>query len=227
LTVTGSTISGNTTDTTFLRDVTTSGFGGGVDNEGRLTISNSTISGNKALPANCGGGGGIGVFNNGDLSVSYRTISDREMATGTPVGLCPFTPAPTLGGGLFNNNNNNSPGRGTASLLGAIVAHNLAPGGGNDCFGSVSSLGAILLQDPSGCTLTGSATSNRLGIDAKLGPLQDNGGPTFTRCLLSGSPAIDAAVGVSCPATDQRGVPRPRDGDADGSAVCDIGAFER
>jgi hypothetical protein len=53
-----------------------------------------------------------------------------------------------------------------------------------------------------------------------LGPLADNGGPTDTYALLSGSPAFDAGNAAGCPATDQRGLPRP------GFAACDVGAFE-
>jgi len=44
--------------------------------------------------------------------------------------------------------------------------------------------------------------------------------------LLEGSPAIDAGDDAQCPASDQRGVPRPLDGNGDGLAVCDIGSFE-
>jgi hypothetical protein len=52
----------------------------------------------------------------------------------------------------------------------------------------------------------------------QIGALADNGGPTFTRALLAGSPARNA--GAACPAADQRGIARPQ-----GSA-CDIGAYE-
>ena len=66
-----------------------------------------------------------------------------------------------------------------------------------------------------------------------LGPLADNGGPTQTRVLLAGSPAIDGANPVGCTdlaggplGIDQRGQQRPTDGNGDLIAVCDVGAFE-
>lgn len=60
-----------------------------------------------------------------------------------------------------------------------------------------------------------------LFADPLLGPLADNGGPTETRALLAGSPAINAGNAAACPATDQRGVGRPQ------GSGCDIGAYER
>jgi hypothetical protein len=64
-------------------------------------------------------------------------------------------------------------------------------------------------------------------IDPRLAPLANNGGRTQTHALLSGSPAIDRGDNAGAPATDQRGVARPRDGDGNGSRIVDIGAFER
>jgi hypothetical protein len=48
----------------------------------------------------------------------------------------------------------------------------------------------------------------------------------FAMQPISGSPAIDAGLGTVCPATDIRGAPRPADGNGDGSASCDMGAYE-
>ena len=83
------------------------------------------------------------------------------------------------------------------------------------------------------CTLADDQGLDLIGLDPLLGTLADNGGPTETHALQAGSPAIDAADPAGCSGirnfqlhTDQRGHPLPWDGDADGTAVCDIGAFE-
>ena len=59
-----------------------------------------------------------------------------------------------------------------------------------------------------------------------LGPLDYYGGHTPTHSILYNSPAIDAGSPTDCPATDQRGVIRPIDGDGDNNPICDMGAFE-
>ena len=61
-------------------------------------------------------------------------------------------------------------------------------------------------------------TSSVLVADAKLQALANNGGPTPTMALLSGSPAINAGTATNAPATDQRGYAR--------AGTPDIGAFE-
>src|SRR5690606_23632283 len=69
-------------------------------------------------------------------------------------------------------------------------------------------------------TALGTDGGGNLDQNPLLGPLADNGGDTLTHALLSGSPATDTGGAAVCPATDQRGAPRPQ------GAGCDIGAYE-
>ena len=87
---------------------------------------------------------------------------------------------------------------------------------GSPAVAVLTSLGNNVFTDGS----CGAIGSDQVVVNTGLALLADNGGPTLTHALLAGSPALDAADGVSCPATDQRGVVRPQ---GDG---CDIGAFE-
>src|SRR5262249_11939348 len=109
-------------------------------------------------------------------------------------------------------------------------------GAGRNCNAPFTSQGSNLSDDGT-CTsfLTKPGDQNNVG-NLSLGVLRDNGGSTWTHALLAGSAAIDAVQG-SCTvdgtaggtavSTDQRGTARPQDGDGNGSAVCDAGAYER
>ncbi len=203
----------------------TIGDGAGIYNGSKMTLTNSTIRGNR-------GGSGTGIFNasTGTLTASNTTISgnlggvgagieNRGSATLINMTIAGNTSAsPVGGGGIYNDT---GPSTQTLAVMNTIVAGN----GGGDCGGPTPlvSEGHNLSGDDT-CGLTG--PGDLTNTDPLLGPLADNGGPTETHALLSAGPAIDAGDNDGCPASDQRGAPRPWDGDGDGSAVCDIGAFE-
>ena len=192
--------------TTISRNVSASFLarGGGVFFEaGSGTIHNSTISSNMALGGGSGGSGGGGVYFTFGSPPGVMISNSTVTMNSAPMG---------SGGGVFQDG-------GAIHLFGSIVAGN--PSGG-DCapVDAVFSDGSNL--DGDGTCALDAALGDRIEAEPRLGPLQDNGGPTETHSLGDESNAIDAFVG-ECPppAFDQRGVTRPI-----GSA-CDIGAYER
>jgi hypothetical protein len=88
--------------------------------------------------------------------------------------------------------------------------------------GTVTSLGYNLSSDDGGGYLTGQG--DQINTDPLLGPLQNNGGSTFTHALLAGSPATDAGDPNFSPPplNDQRGCPFDRVF----NGRIDIGSFE-
>jgi hypothetical protein len=175
-------------------------FGGsGINNVGNLRLLNCTISQNFGSFTYYGGG----VIVNGRLWGQNYPTATLNMDHCTVA----------FNGGLGEI-------RTTANFSSAntILA---------DCVGTLTSGGYNLIQNTDACTIIGDETGNIYGMDPLLGPLQDNGGPTWTHALLPASPAIDHAVAGGLD-TDQRGFIRPFDvpgytNTADGS---DIGAFE-
>lgn len=149
--------------------------GGGIANFGMLTIANSTLSGNSSLDA----GGGI-FSSSGTVTITNSTLS------GNSAGI-------DGGGGIYS--------QGTLKIGNTIL--NAGPSGENikPAVGTVTSLGYNLSSDNGGGYLT--ATGDQINTDPRLGPLQDNGGPTLTHLPASNSPAIDA--GDPTLGMDQRG----------------------
>jgi hypothetical protein len=213
-------------------------YGGGVLNNvgSKLTINNSTLAGNSARCTNryssCNAGG-AGIYNNGGtVAINNSTIADN-FAEAAPL----MNAGRSQGGGIYNSgiltisnstvwNDGASGGAGiygSAHLQNSIIAHSH----GRNCDGPVTSL--FSLSSDNSCNLNGPGDLNN--VDPKLGTFGNNGGPTPTISLLSGSPAIDAGNPSGCTdglghllKTDQRGLPRPNTEDRSG---CDMGAYER
>ena len=176
-----------------------SDVGGGLRLLGNATIVNSTISGNEST-----GWYGGGLFmTDGVVNMTNTTVAENISPS--------FAPAAVFVGTF-------GPGSATLNLGNSIIANNVAEGCFLAPFGAgavaINSLGNNLFTDGT-CFLVG---SDQVVGNALLGPLADNGGPTWTHALLAGSPAIDAANNAVCPVTDQRGVTR--------DAACDVGSYE-
>ena len=234
----------------------TAGGGGGILNVGSLTIRNSLISGNTTGVSSPGANsfnhtGGGGINNQFSLTLINTTVSGNTTGAG-----------PSIGGGIFSsvavtmfnctvtkNSTPNGYGNGvTASAGNVVLGNTIIAGNGsgadntdlnNPLFASppFNSQGFNLIGNADGATGFNFA-GDQVGtgaapINAQLGPLSNNGGPTWTHALLNSSPALDAgsnglARDPNNPlTTDQRGSPRIVDSpDVDTTATVDIGAFE-
>ncbi|MGH9941137.1 MAG: choice-of-anchor Q domain-containing protein [Pyrinomonadaceae bacterium] len=211
LTLERSTVSGNTAASV---DGGAAGQGGGLAqlNAGPVTIINSTIDGNTAGGDTADTGGGGLFVNFGRMTLSHSTVTHNGTTSSGATG--------GIGGGLRRLNG------GIFILKNTIVALNTSTRGGPDLSTTnMTSQGFNLFGNTTGGT--GFVASDLQNVNPQLGPLQDNGGPTFTRALLAGSPATDGGDNAGAPSTDQRGEARVVDGNADSNAVIDIGAYER
>lgn len=203
------------------------GLAGGVLNSGMLTLTRSTVSGNGASGLQSGTGG---IANTGTLNLVDSTVSSNGGGKFGPGGISNGGTMSAIGSAIVNNGSglgfaNGVGSSGTATLTNTIIADNFnaTPNSpGVQCAG-VTSLGGNLATDDS-CAPVG--PGDAVVANAVLGPLSDQGGPTQTHPLLPGSPAIDTALPGACGFTDQRGMPRPQDGDGDTTAICDKGPFE-
>ncbi len=226
-----------------LHDSSVSGndgyWSGGLFNSGTLLLSGVTLAGNSGLfdagffnldaaanariinstlVSNSGVYDGSGIFNHGTLSVTASTISANYSYGGisgvSNSGSLSLTHTLVTGGDIISNT-------GTVS------------GSEYNFFGDSSQTTAELFSGftPGVMDITASsdgmlptALADIIELEATsygdvIPRLADNGGPTMTVALASGSPAMDAGAAL-CEDTDQRGIPRPQGG------ACDIGAVE-
>ena len=198
-----------------LHDNQARDLGGGIYNGGRVgegpdptvRLTNSSVIGNSAMH-----GGGV-ANSEGMIELAHSTIAgNRAVKVGEFGG---------VGGGFRNL-------AGVVSSKNSLIAENTAPTAGADCYNValLVSLGYNLVGEDNGCNWP-HHTHDLVDVVPRLGPLQDNGGPTVTRALLVGSPAFDAVPLENCTdllerpvSADQRGVLRPQ------GSGCDIGAYE-
>lgn len=211
-------------DSYFNNDIAFARGGGIYNANGTLTITRTTFSGEHANGSPEGGG----------CLANFATL----VVTNSTFSYCQTTGE---GGGLYNANQatiTNSTFSENAAALGGGGIFNVMPltltntiignsGGGSDCWDTsfaVTGQNNLIESNIDTCGLIPGSNGNLIGYDPLLGPLDYSGKLVYP--LLPGSPAIDAGDNAQCPATDERGFPRPQDGNGDGNSVCDIGAYE-
>lgn len=212
---------------TIVRNNTVSdpaGSGGGIyASLGTVTLSNLEVSGNTA--ADSGGG----IHSNAGISITNTTISGNSSRFGGGLLISSSDPSSILNSTITANLDPSGSGAGGLYVATALTIKNSIFGANAsaECWDisgpNITSLG-YNIEDTDTCGF--STTGDQPNTDPLLGPLANNGGPTQTHAPLPGSPAIDGGTNTGCPATDQRGVSRPIDGDTNGTATCDVGAVE-
>ncbi len=174
----------------------TQGQGGGIYNLNNLMLTNVTIAFNSAENPSQYYGEGGGIYGSGITGMNI-TITKNH--------------AEDYGGGIS----------GYAILQNSIVADNQAPSS-PDCYNSISSQGHNIIGNSSGCSFN-PVSGDLTNIDPRID--REYWWPT-TFILKMDSPALDGGDPVTCASNDQIGTTRPKDGNKDGNAVCDIGAWE-
>ena len=226
--------------------------GGGILNEGTLTLRDSSVRGNSAQF-------GGGILNAGTMTVN-RTIITSNITSSGPSGAIEATGAgssttirnSTISGNTANSANS-AGGIATAFNTPALVIENSTVAGNVNALGpsnlvrnvgTVTVTSSILGRAGDVTPCAGTITSGGFNIDIGttcglaagtdqsstnplLNALGDNGGPSETMSFPANSPAHDRGNALSGSTLDQRGLPRTVDfavaNTGDGT---DVGAFE-
>ncbi len=174
---------------------TSTGLGGAIVVTGSLTVVNSTLTSNSAA------GSGGAIENVGSVTVLDSTLSANQAGTGGAIDNSGNAYSLTIGDSIVAGN---------AASSGPNIS-NAVTSQGNNLIGATDGSSGWISSD-----LTGTAANPLNPLLASLG---NNGGPSLTMALLSGSPAIGAGALISGITADQRGLGRPASGP-------DIGAYQ-
>ncbi len=216
--------------------------GGAIHNHASLILSKVSISG-SAVPAGWGGGGftnagdGTALLENVTLAANSTPDFGGGIENGGAlktfnVTLSGNTAPAAKGGGLSNKVGFfASSATASARLNNTLISGNT---GDNCAIGTaaITSVGHNIAGDATCTGLTG--TGDQTSTNPALSPVADAAGfvylyklvPPNNAAIDKGSGPYNAGTDIGCPTADQQNVPRPQDGDGNGTAVCDVGASE-
>ena len=184
------------------------------------------------MEARAGAGGDAGGWAGGPLALTNVTLGGNSASNGAGGGLLATYGTATLVNVTFSGNTATGNGGGiffyaigaadSLTLTNTLLADS---GTGGNCYVSPDSLKALAsagfnLSDDHSCESYFTQGGDQNNQPAGLLPLANNGGFTLTHLPRHTSLAVDQGPALGCPATDQRGQPRPA------GAACDIGAVE-
>ena len=179
-----------------------------------VLVRNSTFSGNGAKVS--GGAISLASFSNGQILIANSTVTHNTAGVNSPIL--------TNSGGGIHVASGSSTSIGQVSLVSSIVSQNHAIFGPDIFTPGVASSTSSALGNNSGIgTYVDGGNNLPFGIDLKLGPLANNGGPTQTHLPAADSPVINHGSNPYNLHYDQRGYPFRRVV----GMYADIGAVER
>ena len=203
---------------TFTQNVAgnTAGNGGDGGNCGMWGFSgNATPSppGVPGQPGQVGTNGSGGNGGAGGRGGAFYASAGTFVFKNTIIAGNSYTPAPGNPGAPGSQIMGNSGNYGTYGANGA----------GHDVYGTVSTFGYNLIGKKDNSNFVNGVNNDVCGtiavpVNAQLGILSDNGGPTKTVNIAGTSPARDNADATNAPLYDQRGMPR--------NGTLDRGAYE-
>ncbi|MET1077142.1 MAG: choice-of-anchor Q domain-containing protein [Pseudomonas sp.] len=230
----------STLDNNSSSDGLDTGRGGALYNQGfadiaRTTFTRNTLGEYGAGSAILNAEGGVLQLKNSTLSQNRAHYGQGALANGHAASNGNSGTQTLLVNVTLADNSGNNALSNWASLVvrNSLVAGNYyipdeGPRRSSNCKhqGSYYLARGLLLGSDAGQCPADLPMDDSLTFTQVLEPLAANGASTFTHALRPASPALEAGLGT-CTQTDERGIARPQDGNGDGVAGCDLGAYER
>jgi CSLREA domain-containing protein len=172
-----------------IRDNTATGSGGGIANDGTVTVTSSTIRDNTATGSAATGSGG-GIANSGDMTVTSGTISGNIAAIDGGGGILNRFGTLTVINSTINGNTAATDGSGILNRFGTLTVTNSTIHGNEaqDNGGGIAT--SLYTLEVINSTISGNTADNGGGIH------NDGGNVTVTSSTISDNEAQSNGGGI-------------------------------